>query len=396
MLGWELPPHHAGGMGIACYQMCKELSSRGIDIEFILPYTADFSIPFMKVTSSSALSATEVMNLGGVYDSEYFERQGLGKQFSSHHDYFARQVAKLASSAEFDIIHAHDWLTFLAGMEAKRVSGKPLILHVHATQFDQSAGGSGNPIVREIEQQALLMADHVYAVSQYTKNVIVREYGLPPEKVTVVHNAMEVTYEELEADASNAYKYLVEMKKRGYKVVVNAGRKTIQKGLTHLLDAAQLVVRQQPKTLFLLVGGGEQEEELMEYAAEKGISENVLFVGWLNGTGKHWRDSFKIADVFVMPSVSEPFGLAALEAVGYGAPVIVSHQSGVAEVLQNCYKVDFWDKVKMADQILSLVEYDSMRDEMWQNAYQEYKNISWGKSAEIMHNTYSQHAGVSS
>lgn len=393
MLGWELPPHHAGGMGIACYQMCKELSTRGIDIEFILPYTADFNIPFMKVRASSSLTAEEVMNLGGVYDTEYFTNTGKDIEFSSHHDYFARQVAKLASAAEFDIIHAHDWLTFQAGLEAKRVSGKPLILHVHATQYDQSAGNSGNPIVREIEQQAMLMADHVYAVSQYTKDVIVREYGLPPEKITVVHNAMEITYEEIDAN-DNAYVYLNEMKQRGYKVVVNAGRKTIQKGLTHLLDAAELVVKKQPKTLFLLVGGGDQEQELIEYAAQKGISNNVLFVGWLNGTGKHWRDSFKIADVFIMPSVSEPFGLVALEAIGYGAPVIVSHQSGVAEVLRNSYKVDFWDKNKMADQILSLVEYDSLRGEMWRNAFEEYRTISWSHSASVMHDGYLRHSGA--
>lgn len=392
MLGWELPPHHAGGMGIACYQMCKELSTRGVDIEFILPYTADFSIPFMKVTASSTLTAQEVCNIGGVYDSAYFCTTS-DETFTTHHDYFARQVAKLASAAEFDIIHAHDWLTFQAGLEAKRVSGKPLILHVHATQFDQSAGNSGNPIVREIEQQALLMADHIYAVSQYTKNVIVREYGLPEEKITVVHNAMEVMYDEV-TDEENSFRYLTEMKKRGYKVVVNAGRKTIQKGLTHLLDAAQVVIEKQPKTLFLLVGGGEQEEELIEYAAQKGISNNVLFVGWLNGTGKAWRDAFKIADLFVMPSVSEPFGLAALEAVGYGAPVIVTYQSGVAEVLTNSYKVDFWDKDKMADQILSVVEYDSLRDEMWQNAFEEYKNISWHKSATVMHEGYARHTGV--
>lgn len=394
MLGWELPPHHAGGMGIACYQMCKELSSHGVDIEFILPYSAEFAIDFMKVTPSSTLTAQEVSNLGGVYDSEYFARYGLEQdEFVSHHDYFASQVAKLASAAEFDIIHAHDWLTFRAGLEAKRVSGKPLILHVHATQFDQSAGGHGNPIVRDIEQQALLMADHVYAVSQYTKDVIVREYGLPESKITVVHNAMDVTSEEIDNN-ENAYRYLSEMKKLGYKVVVNAGRKTIQKGLTHLLDAAELVVKKQPKTLFLLVGGGEQENELIEYAAEKGISHNVVSVSWLNGTGKHWRDSFKIADVFVMPSVSEPFGLVALEAIGYGAPVIVSKQSGVAEVIQNCYKVDFWDKEKMADQILSIVEYDSLKNEMWQNSLDEYMAISWRKSAEVMNHGYKQLSGA--
>lgn len=397
MLGWELPPHHAGGMGIACYQMCQGLASQGVDIEFILPYTAEFNIPFMTVTPAHQQSVDHVRFAGGVYDTATYgittTKTIIGQlDLRQQHDLYAHNVAKLASSREFDIIHAHDWLTFKAAILAKQVTGKPLICHVHATQYDQSAGGHGNPEVREIEYMALMMADQVFAVSQHTKNVIVREYGINPDKIHVVHNSMDITADIDETN--NLHRYLEIMKSQGYKVVVNAGRKTIQKGLTQLLDAAKRVVHVDPKVLFLLAGGGEQEEELMLLAAQYGISKNVIFEGWMNGTGKPWRDTFRIADVFVMPSVSEPFGLVALEAIGYGAPVIVSKQSGVGEVLRNAYKVDFWDTEQMADMILALCQNPSLARTMWQESYKEYESQSWTKSVTIMKQRYHHAVGV--
>jgi glycosyltransferase involved in cell wall biosynthesis len=380
-------------MGIAYYQMTKELSSHGVDIEFLLPYTAEFDIDFMKVTPTHSQSVHQVRNAGGVYDTADYgmiKSTSVGSlDLKKQHDLFAHNVATMTESREFDIIHAHDWLTFRAGIEAKRVSGKPLILHVHATQYDQSAGGHGNPEVREIEYMAFMMADQIFAVSDYTKNVIVEKYGIPGDKIAVVHNSMQV--ETSVDESSNLHEYLQIMKNHGYKVVANAGRKTLQKGLTHLIESARLVVNKNPKVFFLLAGGGEQEKELIELAAEYGLSKNVIFEGWMNGTGKPWRDSFKIADVFVMPSVSEPFGLAALEAVGYGAPVIVSKQSGVAEVLQNCFKVDFWDTHQMADMILALCENDSLARTMWEHSYDEYISQNWSKSADIMHDNYRRH-----
>ena len=398
MLGWELPPHHAGGMGVACYQMCKGLAYSGVDIEFILPYTAAFDIPFMKITPAHHQSVDEVRFAGGVYDSKYFgintrRTSAVGQlDLRQQHDVYAHHVAKIAASTEFDIIHAHDWLTFKAAMLAKHVTGKPMIAHVHATQFDQSAGGYGNPEVREIEYAALMMADQVFAVSQHTKNVIVREYGIAADKIHVVHNSMDV-HDDID-ESYNLHRYLEIMKSRGYKVVVNAGRKTIQKGLTQLIESAAKVVDKNPKVLFLLAGGGEQENELMELAAHYNISANVLFEGWMNGTGKPWRDTFRIADVFVMPSVSEPFGLVALEAIGYGAPVIVSKQSGVGEVLRNAFKVDFWDTDKMADMILALCENGSLAHTMWHESYKEYKAQSWNKSVDVMRQRYHHVVGA--
>ncbi len=398
MLGWELPPHHVGGMGVACYQMCKELSYSGVDIEFILPFTAKFDIDFMKITPAHEQSAEEFLISGGVYDAAWFttmknKKLAIGQlDLRQQHDRFAHNVAKLAESREFDIIHAHDWLTFRAGMLAKQITGKPLIVHVHATQYDQSAGGHGNPLAREIEYQAFMMADQIFAVSQKTKNVIVREYGVPEEKIYVVHNSMEISDDINEG--ANLHQYLEVMKSKGYKVVVNIGRMTIQKGLTHLLEAAQKVIEKNPKVLFLIAGGGEQQEELIRMAAHYKISSNVIFESWVSG--KKWRDTFRVGDVFVMPSVSEPFGLTALEAIGFGTPVIVSKQSGVGEVLQNCFKVDFWDTDQMADMILAITGNDSLARTMWLSSYHEYRSQSWAKSARKMTDQYNYAAGISS
>ncbi len=396
MLGWELPPHHVGGMGVACYQMCKELSYSGIDIEFILPFTAKFDIDFMTVTAAHNQSAEEFSYSGGVYDSKWFSNYSFRKthigklDLRQQHDRYAHNVAKLVETKEFDVIHAHDWITFKAGMMAKHVSGKPLIVHVHATQYDQSGGGHGNPEAREIEYQAFSMADQIFAVSKYTKDIIVKEYGIDSGKIHVVHNSMEV---DSDIDESyNVHRYLEVMKQNGYKVVVNIGRLTIQKGLTHLLEAAQKVVQKDPKVIFLIAGNGEQQEELVRLAAHYRISSNVIFENWISG--KNWRDTYRIGDMFIMPSVSEPFGLTALEAVGFGTPVIVSKQSGVAEVLQNCFKVDFWDTDQMADMILALAENDSLAHTMWQNSYEEYKAQSWAKSAKKMTERYEHARGL--
>lgn len=399
MLGWELPPHHSGGLGVACYQMCKHLANHGIDIEFILPYTAEHNIDFMKITPAHNIQAEEFLAFGSTYDAEYFTSSTTFSLDNSpldlrkQHDSYAHNVAKLVHSKEFDIIHAHDWLTFRAGLAAKQISGKPLVLHVHATQYDQSGGGYGNPIAREIEQQAFMIADHIFAVSQHTKNVIVTQYGIPADKIHVVHNSMEIDTAEID-ESHTLHTYLEAMKAHGYKVVTNIGRMTIQKGLTHLIETAAKVIEKNPKVLFLIAGGGEQKEELIRLAAEKRISHNVIFEGWV--AGKSLRDSFRVGNVFIMPSVSEPFGLTPLEAIGFGSPAIISKQSGVSEVLRNCFKADFWDTDKMADMILAICENESLERTMWQNSYQEYLNQSWVEPTRKMkrkfHEIHEAHA----
>jgi len=393
MLGWELPPHNSGGLGVACYHLCKSLSKKDVDIEFIVPYTDPHDdIDFMKVNPAIPQSAAKVQKSGIAYDSfKYYYDDGSTKNVSIFKQVanYTERVEQMALLGEFDIIHAHDWLTFRAGLRAKEVSGKPLIVHVHATEFDRAGGKSGNPMVHDIEYMGLLLADRIIAVSQLTKNIIVKEYGIPAEKIEVVHNSIDISvYNNL--DANNAYKYLEKMKQNGYRVVANIGRLTVQKGLYNLMQAAKIVVEKAPKTISLIVGSGEQYLELLQLAADLGISKNVIFTDFQRG--KNLRDAFKIADLFVMPSVSEPFGLTPLEAIGYGTPALVSYQSGVAEVLTNCLKVDFWDINELANQMTTVVRYDSLRDELLSQSYKEFQKLSWDDAAHKVVSHYRRHA----
>lgn len=391
MLGWELPPHNSGGLGIACYQLCKALSEKDVDIEFILPYQANHDIDFMEVTAASPLGVTAVLPAGGAYDSQrYIKVDGTEQQLSIHDQQrvYEQAVARLVEEKDIDIIHAHDWLTFRAGLRAKEKKGCPLILHVHSVESDRAGSQYGNPLVKEVEGMAMHMADQVVAVSQHTKNSIVRDYGIPADKITVIHNSIN-PWELVPLDPDNAYRYLELMKQFGYKVVVNVGRLTVQKGLPNLLRAAQAVIAKEPKTLFLIVGSGEQYHELIELSAELGIGQNVLFTNFQRG--KRWRDAFAIGDLFVMPSISEPFGLTPLEAVGYGTPSLISKQSGVSEVMRNCLKVDFWDIDEMANQIVAVTRSQDLHDELLKNADEEYKKLSWSNVSDRIFELYEIH-----
>lgn len=392
MLGWELPPHNSGGLGVACYHLCKALSKKPVDIEFILPYSAPFKDDFMTVTAAHPQGAKVVLTNSGAYDSyKYVYDDG----HEEHVDIVAQQhafedaVARIVSSKDYDVIHAHDWLTFRAALRAKQAKVNcPLILHVHSIERDRAGGHAGNPLVRDIEATSMLLADKIIAVSQLTKDAIVDDYGIPADNIEVVHNSVDHdTFTALDGD--NAYKYLTHMKHQGYRVVANVGRLTIQKGLANFLEAAREVIYRAPKTLFLVVGSGEQYFELIEQAAELGIAQNVIFPGFQRG--KAWRDSFAIADLFVMPSVSEPFGIAPLESIGFGTPTLVSNQSGVKEVLANTLHVDFWDVKEMANQITAVVQNDALRDDLQANAHSELIRLSWDSTADKLMGIYNHH-----
>lgn len=396
MLGWELPPYNSGGLGVVCYQLCKAMSKRqGIDIEFVLPYTADHAVDFMKVTHAHPQGIETVLRSGIAYDSyKYIYSDGREEwvDIYGQAQMFEHAVGRLVneSQQQFDVIHAHDWLTFRAGLRAKMLSGKPLILHVHSVESDRAGGGKGhgNPLVAEIESTAFMLADRVLAVSQHTKNMIVRDYDIPADKIEVVHNSIDKA-EMPRVSGDNMYTYLSELKRQDWKVVVNVGRLTVQKGLPNLLQAAKLVVEKSPKTMFLIVGSGEQYHELLEMAAGLGIGAKVLFTGFQRGQA--WRDAFAIGDLFVMPSVSEPFGLTPLEAIQYGTPSLISRQSGVSEVLQNCLKVDFWDIQEMANQITAAVDNPPLRQELVANMRREYDRLSWDQSVDKLHDIYRSH-----
>lgn len=394
MLGWELPPHNSGGLGVACYQLCKALASDGADIDFILPYQATHDISFMNIIAAHPQDVVEVQRAGMAYDSQrYIYKDGHSEVL----DIFGQQqrfedgVDQLSQKelGEYDVIHAHDWLTFRAALRAKERLNIPLIVHLHSIERDRAGGGAGNPLVREIEAMTMQIADQIIAVSQHTKNMIVKDYDIPEEKVLVVHNSIDKEMiEPLEPD--NTYVYLTALRAQGYRVVTNVGRLALQKNLTNLLYAAKEVIRRAPKTIFLIVGSGEQYFELVELAAELDISKNVIFTGFQRG--KRWRDAYAIADLFVMPSISEPFGLTALEAIGYSTAVLMSYQSGASEVIRNCLKVNFWDVHEMANKIVAVMQNDVLRDSLHENAYREFEKLTWHDASKKLTGIYDKHA----
>ncbi len=391
MLGWELPPHNSGGLGVACYQLCKSLSKNNIDIEFVLPYQANDDIAFMKITSAIPTDVSEVIQMGGVYDSYKFINNGGQIDYHdilSYSTIYGKSVEKLAIHSEFDIIHAHDWLTFRAALRVKSLKNRPLILHVHSIEHDRAGGKYGNPYVHEIEYMSMQVADQIIAVSNHTKSAIVREYQIPPEKILVIHNSIDV-YDLPTIDEDNSFQYLEKLKVEGYKIITNVGRLTVQKGLYNLMQVAKQVINFKPKTMFLIVGSGDQYFELIELAAELGISKNVVFTGFLRG--KKWRDAFAVSDLFIMPSVSEPFGLTPLEAAGYGTASLVSKQSGVAEVFKNCLKADYWDINKMTDEIVSYINNLGLQETLSSNAHTELLSMSWQKAADELTSNYNNH-----
>lgn len=392
MLGWELPPHNSGGLGIACFQLCKALSDKGVGIEFVLPYTAEHSIDFMNINAAHPQDVEAVLKAGIAYDSfKYVKKNGDVEwvDLFGQTKIYQQAVERIVPLAEFNVIHAHDWLTCRAAIRAKEMTGKPLIVHIHSIEADRAGvEHGGNPLVREIEASAMMLADRVVAVSAHTKRAIVREYGIPADKIEVVHNSFDA--DSLLKDVpANAYTYLERMKASGYKVVASIGRLTIQKGLPNLLQAFKLVVDKEPKSLLLIVGSGEQYRELLVLAAQLGIAQNVVFTSFQRG--KSYRDAYRIADLFVMPSISEPFGLTPLEAIGYGTPALISKQAGVAEVIRNCLKVDFWDITEMANQMVSVIRSDALRDELHKNSLREYQKLSWNDSADKLFDVYARH-----
>jgi glycogen synthase len=394
MLGWELPPYHVGGMGIACAQLCKHLANQNVDIEFLLPYRASFkNIDYMTIHSSSNINPADVRDsMPNIYHSTAPPMR-VESGISDGPEGYNVAAYRLVYSGSFDILHAHDWLTFSAGIAAKRQTGLPLVVHVHATEFDRAGGKMGSPEIYDIEYSGFQTADRIIAVSQHTKDTIVEHYNISPHKIEVAHNSIDVGDFDIQSQ-EQMYRYLEIMKQCGWQVVLQAGRMTIQKGVDQLLRAMVEVIRLRPRTLLVLVGSGDQYNDLVSLAADLGISKNVVFVGYLNGTSNAWRQAFSIADVFVMPSVSEPFGLVALEAANLGIPTVISKQSGVAEVLRHSLKYDFWDRNRLVDQLCALLSSAGLRHELGSQGLSEAKNHSWSKASERVASVYRELVGA--
>lgn len=388
MLGWELPPHNSGGLGVACLNLSKALAGLGAQIDFVLPYEAsdEKELQFMRVLS--AMRIDPLFRYGyTAYDNKRIEE----KRFAEHKSnkmYSIRDIQKnyckfvqrYLMEYKPNVIHAHDWLTYEAGILAKKNFGIPLVAHVHATEFDRGGSTGGNPLIRQIEREGLLWADKIIAVSQSTKNVVVEKYGIPPEKIDVSYNGFTAPEnDDYYFDKSN-YGYLEAKKREGYTIVATVGRFTLQKGLYHLVRAAARAIKLHPKMIFLFAGDGEQKDQLIAQSAELGIAANVIFTGFIRG--KQLRDIYSISDAFVMSSVSEPFGLTALEAAHHGNALVITKQSGVGEVLQSIIRYDFWDEDKLVGALVNIAESPALTQTLRDGVKREYTRISWDDVAK--------------
>ena len=383
MFGWEFPPFNSGGLGTACYGLTKALSRNKVEVTFVLPRTEEVKSEFVKLipAEDSSLTMVEIDSplIGYVSSKEYqSERHALGghrsiygKNLFAEVERYARKAASIAAKYKHDIIHAHDWLTYKAALKAKEVSGKPLVVHVHATEFDRTGGNGVHQYVYEIEKEGMRKADAIIAVSNYTKKKIVEHYGINPHKITVVHNGVDLNKTHFDNTKQGLF---------NHKVVLFLGRITLQKGPDYFLYAAKKILDYNRNVAFVIAGNGDMQPFLMEKAAELGIADKVLFTGFLRG--EDIDKAYQMADVYVMPSVSEPFGIAPLEAIRNGTPAIISKQSGVSEVLTHCLKVDFWDVHELANKIIGVLEYKELQQELRENSAKELPKFDWDGPAQ--------------
>lgn len=371
MLGWELPPHINGGMGVVCYEMSKVLASQGAIIDFVLPYTA------------SHPEADEFMNIISATKQKPFAAGGFGAysdwtkratQFDHVTDEYTKTAIAHARKNPPDVIHAHDWLTLKAGVELKKAINRPLVAHVHATEFDRAGGKQGNPLIHEIELMGLTMADRVIAISNYTKQLLIDKYNIPDDKIEIIHNT--INYDDFD-DLPNgeSYRYVARMKQEGYYVVGALGRLTVQKGYTHLIRAMGKASKRLSRLILIIGSSGELRDELIELSAELGVADRVILPGWVSGATQ--RDIFSLADAFVMSSVSEPFGITPLEAAAHGSAVVVTKQTGSGEILRHSIKYDYWDEDKLADILINLATSPSLTSHLQISAANEVRTMNW-------------------
>ncbi|MBQ5725984.1 MAG: glycosyltransferase [Alistipes sp.] len=426
MFGWEFPPHIAGGLGTACYGMTRGLARNDVEVIFVMPRASgDEDERFVKVVNASDVEARycdstiegadDIMRKisfihidsnmvpyispeeWNTYREEYertgrkfWEREGdswtqrytfSGKYGANLMEEVARYAVVAAEVArqlegQFDVIHAHDWLTYFAGIAAKRVSGKPLVVHMHATSFDRSSSDNIDTRVYEIERAGMAAADRVIAVSNLTRNIVIEKYNIPAEKVVTVHNAVRFV------DKDN------ELPERGVedKIVTFLGRITFQKGPDYFVEAAAKVLKRVPNVRFVMAGSGDMMNHVIRRVARLGIADRFHFTGFLKGDDVH--KMFQLSDVYIMPSVSEPFGISPLEAMRANVPVIISKQSGVAEVLDYAVKVDYWDVDAMADAIYGFVKYPALSKMFAEKGLEEVTGLKWNNAAAKIKDVY--------
>jgi len=377
MFGWEFPPHTVGGLGKVTYHLSNALADLGVKISLILPIRGKSNN--LKIIPTNLISIKGIKTFLTPYLNERSYQYQLEKEAKIYVNLrdeinrFTKRGVEIAKQENFDIIHCHDWMTFPAGIETKKFSGKKLILHVHTTELDRSCGGC-NPFVYNIELNAFEKADKIIAVSNYTKNKIVEGYGISKDKIEVVHNAIEFNGEKKNK------------KSKRKKIILFFGRLSLHKGPDYFIRAAKKVLDYKKDVLFVMAGSGELLPEMIDLSCNLGIGDKILFTGRLKED--EVEKIYEIADLYVLPSVSEPFGITVLEAASNGIPVIISKNCGVKEILNNCLEVDFWDVDEIANKMISVLEYEPVRMEITENAYRDLEKISWKKQASHVLNIY--------
>ncbi|PLX01772.1 MAG: 4-alpha-glucanotransferase [Marinilabiliales bacterium] len=418
MFGWEFPPHITGGLGTACFGLTKGLSKHGVEMMFVVPKAygdedqravrilnaSDISfdledseykefwanIKYMEV-GSNIIPYVDPVEFSKVFeDNKKTGEKYTSNVFSKRYEFsgaygvnLMEEVARyaligsgIAAKEKHDIIHAHDWLTYPAGIAAKKASGKPLVVHMHATEFDRT-GGDVNQVVYDMEREGMEAADRVITVSNLTRKVVIEKYGIDPGKVVTVHNAVDQAVS----------KEIIEIKRKmKEKVVTFLGRITYQKGPEYFIEAAYKILQKDNNVRFVMAGSGDMLNKMIERVAHLKIADKFHFTGFLKGDDV--TNMFALSDVFVMPSVSEPFGIVPLEAMRSNVPVVISKQSGVAEVLKHAFKVDFWDVDAMADSIYGLCHYDGLSNMFKEYGKIEVENLKWENSAKEVKKVY--------
>ncbi len=354
MIGWEFPPYVSGGLGTHTYELTRKMPNE-VNITFLMPDRGKLNVPWMDI------KRVRVSVGFGPYTT--FTGSVLSNTIMESVQNYAREVCKMSEGVDFDVIHAHDWLTVLGGICAKRKSGKPLIFTVHSTEYDRSIGNPC-PWVMDVEKYGIREADGIIAVSKRIKKQIVDKYGADPKKIRVIYNAIDASSFDMGINL-----------KSDEDMILSLGRLTLHKGIDHLLRAAKIVVDNHPKAKFVIAGKGDKFKELLELSIDLGIEDNVFFLGYV--PQEDIPRLYSRADVFVLPSVFEPFGITALEAMAAGTPTIISKTSGVSEVTRNVFKIDFWDTEKMASRILEILNYKELYHEMSNNCKSEAKTITW-------------------
>lgn len=412
MFGWEFPPHILGGLGTASYGLTQGMALQpDMDITFVIPKPwGDEDKSFLHLIGASQTPVvwrdmpeeTLISHLGSRMSAEDYHRlrehiyadfrhiktNNLGCiEFSGKYpdnlmeeiNNYSIVAGVIARTISCDVIHSHDWLTYPAGIHAKTITGKPLVVHVHATDFDRSRGNV-NPQVFAIEKDGMDHADHIITVSHLTRRTVIEKYGQSPEKVTTVHNAV--------TPLSSAILAMPDKKGVKDKVITFLGRITMQKGPEFFVEAAAKVLERTHNARFIMAGNGDMMDQMIRLAAKRKISDRFHFTGFMKGQEVY--EVFKASDVYVMPSVSEPFGISPLEAMQCGVPSIISHQSGCAEILNNAIKVDYWDVDAMADAMYALITYPELHTFLREEGMKEVNNLTWEAAGMKVRNIYNK------